>query len=47
MALFIVNVFYCTCRDDPDDLPTFLVSNNSKESCMLKVEADNIFAAVG
>lgn len=35
------------CRDDPDDLPVFLVSNNSKESCVLKVEADNIFAAVG
>ncbi|XP_065898955.1 histone PARylation factor 1-like [Dysidea avara] len=34
-------------RDNPDDLPTFLVSNNSKESCVLKAEGDNIFATVG
>lgn len=34
-------------RDDPGDLPVFLVSNNHKESCVLKVEADNIFAVVG
>ena len=38
---------YCVYRDDPDDLPIFLISNNHKESCVLKVEADNIFAAVG
>ena len=44
--MFLISVSL-TFRDDPDDLPVFLISNNSKESCVLKVEADNIFAAIG
>ena len=44
-----IQIFYCmfVCRDNPDNLPAFLVSNNCKESCVLKVEGDNIFGTVG
>lgn len=43
----MIPAMHVVFRDDPDDLPVFLISNNHKESCVLKVKADNIFAAVG
>ena len=43
----MVPIMHVVSRDDPVDLPVFLISNNHKESCVIKVEADNIFAAVG
>jgi len=37
---------YVCCSDDPNEMPTFVASNEAAEGCTIKPHGDNIFAAI-
>ena len=37
---------YVCCSDDPNEMPTYVASNEAADGCTIKPHGDNIFAAI-